>query len=123
MQQNMLIVRSLNLVFENETTYQGITARRYIGDHTMLDNGNIAESRKCYCPDGDCGPSGTLNISTCQFGAPAFVSMPHFYLADSSYRDAITGMKPDREKHELSILLEPVSLYVMVWNVVNKHII
>ncbi|XP_014485901.1 PREDICTED: protein croquemort-like [Dinoponera quadriceps] len=103
------ICTSLNLVYENETTFQGLTGRKYIGDDKMLDNGNNVASRKCYCPDEDCGPSGTLNISNCKFGAPAFVSMPHFYLADSSYRDAITGMKPSREKHELSIVIEPTT--------------
>lgn len=77
----------------------------------MLDNGDNVASRRCYCPNRDCGPSGTLNISNCKFGAPAFVSMPHFYLADSSYRNAITGMKPNRDEHELSIVIEPVRLY------------
>jgi hypothetical protein len=76
----------------------------------MLDNGDIVPSRRCYCPNGDCGPSGTLNISSCKFGAPAFISMPHFYLADPSYRNAITGMSPDKKKHELSLVIEPVNI-------------
>lgn len=42
-----------------------------------------------------------------RFGAPAFVSFPHFYLADHSYRDGIVGMNPNRSKHEFSISLEP----------------
>lgn len=76
----------------------------------MFDNGENVLSRRCYCPNGNCGPSGALNISSCRYGAPAFVSMPHFYLADASYRDAITGMSPDKEKHQISMTIEPVCI-------------
>ncbi|EFN76142.1 Protein croquemort [Harpegnathos saltator] len=103
------ICTSLDLVFENTTTFQGVTGRKYIGNDRMLDNGNIVASRQCYCPNGNCGLSGTLNISSCKFGAPAFVSMPHFYLADSTYINAVTGMKPNRQKHELSMVIEPTT--------------
>lgn len=100
----------MDLSYENTTEIQGLTGRKYIGDEYMLDNGENNSSRLCYCPNGDCGPSGTLNISTCKFGAPAFVSMPHFYLADPSYREDIAGMSPDITKHQLSIVLEQVSI-------------
>jgi scavenger receptor class B protein 1 len=103
------ICTSLDLVYENETNFQGLTGNKYIGNENMLDNGESVPSRQCYCPNGDCGPSGTLNISSCKFGAPAFVSMPHFYLADPSYREDITGMSPNKEKHELRIVLEPTT--------------
>ncbi|XP_011639607.1 protein croquemort-like [Pogonomyrmex barbatus] len=103
------ICTSLTLSFVNTTTVQGLTGRKYIGDKSTLDNGETVVARKCYCPNGDCGPSGTLNISSCKFGAPAFVSMPHFYLADPSYRDAITGMLPDEKKHKSSLVLEPTT--------------
>jgi len=103
------ICTSLDLSYENTTQFQAVTGNKYIGDDTMLDDGTNVQSRQCYCPNGNCGPSGTLNISSCKFGAPAFVSMPHFYLADESYRDAITGMSPTKEKHELSIVLEPTT--------------
>lgn len=108
----MFLFRSVTLIYSNRTTFKDLEGSRYVGDNTMLDNGKNVTSRKCYCPNGDCGPSGTLNISSCKFGAPAFVSMPHFYLADPSYTEAITGMFPNKEKHELSIVLEPVSIYV-----------
>lgn len=97
------------MAYENTTKVEGLTGNKYIGNKFMLDNGESVPSRRCYCPNGNCGASGTLNISNCKFGAPAFVSMPHFYLADSSYRNNIMGMSPDRKKHELFIVLEPVS--------------
>lgn len=99
----------MDFSYENTTKYEGITGNKYIGTEYMFDNGKSVPSRRCYCYDGICEPSGTLNISSCKFGAPAFVSMPHFYLADPSYLMNIAGMSPDKEKHELRIVLEPVS--------------
>ncbi|XP_011866286.1 PREDICTED: protein croquemort-like isoform X2 [Vollenhovia emeryi] len=103
------ICTTLDFAFENTMQYQGITGNRYVGTKDMLDNGESVPSRQCYCPNGNCGPSGALNISSCKFNAPAYVSMPHFYLADPSYAENITGMYPDKEKHELSIVLEPTT--------------
>lgn len=105
-----ILFRVLKLSYANTTTFQSVTGNKYIGDDKMLDNGEKVPSRQCYCPNGDCGPSGTLNISSCKYGAPAFVSMPHFYLADPSYKDAISGMLPNREKHQISIVIEPVCI-------------
>ena len=65
----------------------------------------------CYCSAdlSECPDllPGVFNASSCKFGAPAMVSFPHFYLADPSYRDKISGMNPDRNKHEFSIAMEP----------------
>lgn len=62
---------------------------------------------ECFC-GGECVPSGTVNVSTCRFGAPGFVSFPHFFRADPAYRDNVTGMRPDPSKHDMYIILEPV---------------
>lgn len=44
-----------------------------------------------------------------RFGAPLFVSYPHFYLADPVYVNAVTGIHPNKTKHEMYIALEPSS--------------
>ena len=77
----------------------------------MFDNGTKVASRKCYCEGMECQPSGTLNVSSCKFGAPAFVSSPHFYLADESYRQNISGMNPKKEDHEFVLVVQPVSFF------------
>ncbi|XP_015598597.1 protein croquemort isoform X2 [Cephus cinctus] len=100
---------SLSLTMENTTVYQGLVGNKYISDNNIFDNGTNVPSRKCFCEGVECQPSGVLNVSECRFGAPAFISLPHFYLADESYRDSITGMNPDKEKHEFSITLEPTT--------------
>ncbi|XP_043269958.1 protein croquemort-like isoform X2 [Venturia canescens] len=101
------VCTSMNLVFNNLTEHSGITGREYISNREMLDNGTLVESRKCYCDGIECIPSGAFNVSKCKFGAPAFISLPHFYLADESYRSAIDGMEPHEEKHRFSITIEP----------------
>lgn len=35
------------------------------------------------------------------------MSMPHFYMADPSYSDAVEGMHPDPSKHNFFLALEP----------------
>lgn len=42
-----------------------------------------------------------------RYGAPAFISLPHFYMADGSYTDAIEGMMPNSEKHKVEMVIEP----------------
>ena len=52
-----------------------------------------------------------LNVSSCKFNAPAFISYPHFYKADPYYLNQFEeGMfQPDKSKHESHVTLEPVS--------------
>lgn len=68
---------------------------------------NIPEN-KCYC-GGECVPSGVLNVTTCRMDSPIFLSLPHFYGADPYYINLVDGLKPEKEKHEFYITLEPVS--------------
>ncbi|CAG5108740.1 Similar to crq: Protein croquemort (Drosophila melanogaster) [Cotesia congregata] len=97
----------LNLNFSKEEDHEGLIGKKYISTSTMLDNGTKVPSRACYCQGVECQPSGTLNVSSCKFGAPAFISLPHFYLADPSYLDAVDGLSPSKNKHEFSMLVEP----------------
>lgn len=46
-------------------------------------------------------------IKKCRFGAPAFISFPHYYLADPSYTEMIEGMNPNPHDHTFDISLEP----------------
>ena len=52
-----------------------------------------------------------LNVSSCKFNAPAFISYPHFYKADPFYLNQFDpGMfNPNADLHESHLSLEPVS--------------
>lgn len=68
--------------------------------------GTLYPENKCFC-GGRCVPSGVMNVSSCWFDAPVFMSYPHFYNADPYYVDALVGMQPKQEDHELYVVLEP----------------
>lgn len=103
------IFRTLTLKKVGKSDWLGLTGTKFVSDADMLDNSTKKPCRKCYCQDAECMPSGVLNISKCKFGAPAFVSLPHFYLADETYRKNITGMNPKKEDHEFRLVLQPVN--------------
>ncbi|XP_063920978.1 protein peste-like [Zophobas morio] len=100
--------RSVNLTFDREETIAGILGYRYIADDRVLDNGTIYPQNRCFC-NGECLPSGMVNLSNTRHGFPMFVSLPHFYRADPYYGNLIEGMKPDPDKHQFSITIEPMT--------------
>ena len=61
----------------------------------------------------DCYKSGVLNMAPCKTrpdlpkGAPIALSYPHFYQADPSYRNAVEGLKPDKDKHQFYVDIAP----------------
>lgn len=103
------ICRYLVLNPEMNVTKYDMKGIKWSGDEYMLDNGGTNTS--CWCLASKCPDlkPGVFNASTCQFGAPAFMSYPHFYLADTSYRNGIDGMKPNKSLHQFYVSLEPSS--------------
>lgn len=54
--------------------------------------------------------NGLLNASACKFNAPAYVSFPHFYLADPELMEPFhpdSDLWPNRKQHESYISLMP----------------
>lgn len=100
------LCRSINLSFSNEEEIHGIRGFKYIADKHTFDNGSFDPSNECFC-DGKCSPSGVTNVTRCRYGAPGFISFPHFNFADEFYTDQVEGLKPIPEKHTLHITLEP----------------
>lgn len=106
------ICRSVSLAPTTEKVERhGVTGSKWIGDYRVFDNGKNYAPNTCFCtgPESECPDleSGVYNVSDCRFGAPAFISYPHFYLGDSSYVEAIDGLNPSQEKHEFSMAIEP----------------
>lgn len=63
----------------------------------------------CYCPGGHCEHKhGVRNVTAC-VKSPVFVSFPHFYEADKSYRDAVKGLNPQPDKHKFHLTLQKVN--------------
>ncbi|XP_014253015.1 protein croquemort-like [Cimex lectularius] len=102
------ICSSIKLKRNSTQTIQGVEGILFEGDETVFDNGQIVRENACYCSNSNfaCPPPGTRDISTCRYGAPAFISYPHFYLGDKYYHKAVSGMKPDPQKHKFYIVLD-----------------
>lgn len=107
---SVVCYRFVNFYYENEVEMLGMKAYKYKSGRQLVDNGTLDEANSCFC-GGDCVRSGVLNVSSCRLGAPAFVSYPHFYLADEYYRDSVVGMTPSEDKHDIYIVMEPVSYF------------
>ncbi|XP_018328053.1 scavenger receptor class B member 1-like [Agrilus planipennis] len=93
--------RRLPLIYDKEVNvFKGrIPAYRYVLPKDIFDLD--AEENKCFCQSNDeCPPRGVFNVSACAFGAPFFISLPHFYNADPVLMKNIEGLQPDPEKHD-----------------------
>lgn len=74
----------------------------------------------CFCPKEShdstirtCPPTGTLNVSACNFGTPIIASFPHFYTGNESLFEKIVGLEPRQDRHESYIDLHPVSMQLL----------
>ncbi|XP_076360019.1 protein croquemort-like [Tachypleus tridentatus] len=103
------ICRSISLKFYEETQVRRVKAYRYVAEKTLLDNGEEDPDNRCFCLSDatSCLPSGALNVSSCQFNAPAIVTYPHFLYADPTYAASVEGMKSDPEKHQMFVDIQP----------------
>ena len=98
--------------YAEDTEVLGIPGYTYVGSRSVLDNGTSDPKSWCNCA-GVCAPQGVLNVSACRFGAPGFLSYPHFLDADPYFREKVNGMNPDRKRHQVYVTLEPVSIRVV----------
>lgn len=105
------VCRPMTLSYATDYERFGVVGSKWIGDNKVFDNGQNYPPNSCYCTgyQSSCPDllPGVQNISDCRFGAPVFVSFPHFYLADPSYVDAVDGVHPDGNLHEFFLALEP----------------
>lgn len=93
--------------FEPTTTTEDF----FVVDPTTLrpedEDPDVVNEGQCFC-NGDCSPMGVINITACRYGAPGFISLPHFHRADPLLADQFTGLNPKDEDHSFWLTLEPV---------------
>ncbi|XP_075689686.1 scavenger receptor class B member 1 isoform X2 [Rhinoderma darwinii] len=98
--------RSLKLVYEREESFRGIPTFRYTAPNYLFANGTDYPPNAGFCP---CVASGVMNVSSCRFNAPFFLSFPHFYNADPEYVESVDGLHPSEELHSLFLDLHPLT--------------
>uniref|UniRef100_A0A3B5MPV2 Scavenger receptor class B member 1 n=1 Tax=Xiphophorus couchianus TaxID=32473 RepID=A0A3B5MPV2_9TELE len=97
--------RSLELVYQRLGVMKGIPLYRYVAPKTMFANGTDYLPNEGFCP---CRQSGLLNVSSCRYNSPVFISHPHFFNADPVLLDYVLGLHPTEEEHGLFIDIHPV---------------
>ena len=114
--------RRINLEYEKDMDHLGLNSYRFIppanalGSHTDPNPNARNLANSCYCLKDQgfsCLKSGVLNMEPCKRsaqlpkGAPIALSYPHFYQADPSYLAAVSGLSPDKEKHQFYVDVVP----------------
>ncbi|XP_043270801.1 protein croquemort-like [Venturia canescens] len=69
---------------------------------------DLINTGHCFC-NGECSPMGLINVTACRYGAPGFISLPHFYKADPILRDQVNGLNPNADQHSFYMTLEPTT--------------
>ncbi|XP_072171405.1 lysosome membrane protein 2-like [Diadema setosum] len=103
------ICRSIFAVYLEDCNTRGIPTYRFSPPPYLFANHTVYPPNIGFCtPNGThCYPGGLLNVSSCQFGAPIFMSSPHFLYADQSVLDMVNGVHPVEELHRTFFDVEP----------------
>ncbi|XP_054706492.1 scavenger receptor class B member 1-like [Uloborus diversus] len=101
-----IFCRSMTFNYTEDYTHKGVLTKRFVNHKAIFANSQ--ENPENYCFENNLNlPSGVLDISSCQYDAPVYLSFPHFYLADSSYTDNVAGLHPSETNHSSHIDVEP----------------
>lgn len=91
----------------------GVKGVKFEGTKNLFNHTSNPEAQ-CYCSGNECEyKPGVRNVTAC-VKAPVFVSFPHFYAADPSYLNGVTGLNPRAEKHKFHFTLQKVSLLSLI---------
>lgn len=108
------LCRSLYTVYEEDVTVKGITGYRFVPPSSVFANLTVNPDNAGFCvPAGNCLGSGLLNVSVCKEGAPIIMSSPHFYQADEKFAQDVFGMTPNKEEHQTTIDINPLTGVVL----------
>jgi len=107
-----LMCRKSLMVYEKDVEQNGVKGIRFKARKNFLGTPDDPDpevrnpDNACYCLKNDprfkCFKSGVIDMKPCKRDsmAPLALSQPHFFEADQSFRDALEGMNPSKEKHE-----------------------
>lgn len=115
--QSVLLHRSLFFEYERDAKVRGIPVYKYTVPDRFYAAPAKDETNACFCTsaagmsDVLCKTDGILDVSKCKNGAPIVISGPHFFQGDPMLRMNISGLKPDKDKHETFLEIEPVRFF------------
>ena len=101
------VMRSFDLVYQRIMNHLGMPTYRYRVDNTTY-MGALSEPNNAqyfsWCPDGmfNLGPAQPAKV-------PIFGSKPHFLDGDPLLLQSVSGLTPDRKKHDTIMDVEPIT--------------
>ncbi|XP_039285487.1 lysosome membrane protein 2 [Nilaparvata lugens] len=93
--------RRIPLIFEKNAEWT--PALRYKNPSNVFSSPESNPDNSCFCIDSQCAPEGLQNTKPCSYGAPVYISFPHFLLADEKLHSDVLGLKPDPKIHSTHI--------------------
>ncbi|GBO29408.1 Protein peste [Araneus ventricosus] len=99
--------RSLTFNYTEDVSHYGVVTKRFKPTRNVFANGTENPDNSCF--DIKERPSGVSDIKNCQFGAPALISWPHFYMADPLYLKDINGLQPNEADHGSHLDADPIT--------------
>lgn len=77
-------------------------------DKTAYGNSKVKKENECFDDYSYAPEEGIQNISPCHYGAPVYLSNPHFYQTDTAYLHSVEGLNPKEAIHKTYFKIQPV---------------
>jgi len=125
------LCRPISFKFKEKTKVSGISGYKYWLDEGFVANSTFNETNWCYNDEPDIVPdyydqsprpllgekipnmhlpNGLLNVSKCKYDSAAYVSFPHFYMADPILLEQFhpeSDLHPNEEEHSSYLSIMP----------------
>jgi len=111
---NDQLCQSMPLVFQREVTASRLPGYRFVPRSDVFKQPRSEPSNACFCEDEplcDHIGDGMFSISKCPkiLNAPIVLSWPHFLHANTSFIEAVDGMRPQQDKHQFYFDVQPTT--------------
>lgn len=86
----------------------GLEGYLYTTSKDFLEQPSKNPDNSCYCQRSKkCLRSGLSDMTPCYYNIPAAMSLPHFLNGDPGLSWNIEGLRPEADRHEARIILQP----------------
>ncbi|XP_055387930.1 scavenger receptor class B member 1 isoform X2 [Condylostylus longicornis] len=101
------LCRVIPLKYQKDVNKDGISAALYELPENVYGDSKNNPDNQCFDEESYEPVKGLQNISPCHFGAPVYISNPHFYQSDPSLLESVEGLKPNKVKHRTFFKIQP----------------
>ncbi|XP_063632609.1 scavenger receptor class B member 1-like [Cydia splendana] len=99
------VCKLMPLYFDSELTVDNVSVYRFNLSESVFERTNGTD---CYNTEPPL-PPGLSDASKCYYNFPMVVSFPHFYTGGLPKDHYVTGLQPDRYKHNSYAVVEPLT--------------